>query len=45
MIEVAVGDENFRDRQVIFLGHFDDAIHIPGGIDDRHLTGFGSPTK
>jgi hypothetical protein len=38
MIEVAVSDENFRDREVMFLGHFDDAIHIPGGVDNRHLT-------
>ena len=38
MIEVAVSDENFRDGQVMLLSHFDDAIHIPGGVDNRRLT-------
>src|SRR5919109_3800291 len=41
MVEMAVGDENFRDRQVLFLGHFDDTIHIPGGVDDCDLAGMG----
>ena len=41
MIEMAVGNENFRDRQVVFLRHLNDAIHVPGGVDNRHLTAVG----
>jgi len=41
MVEMAVRNENFRDRQVVFLGHCVDAIHIPGRINDRHLTRIG----
>src|SRR5687768_8386194 len=37
MVEVTVGDENRRNRQVVFLRQAEDTVHIPGWIDDCHL--------
>ena len=43
MVDVAVGDEYFRQRQLLLIEKLEDALDVAARVDDRRLAGLFAP--